>query len=179
MVVNSNARRSRKVASALGRIEDRRREAERFGEKIRRSYMHRVNHFEDPIPIHMHSFRDRRVDREVGPENGHISGKIYVPRAYYRGGGVVDREKTVAMRDVCGPVDCLDPRPATASIVDGGLICGRLARTLYSQNSSNGWLRQREKHKEMQPPMRFKAQTEAERVSDSITMNSIQDAGES
>ena len=70
-----------------------------------------------------------------------------------------------------------DPRPGTASVVDGGLICGRLLRAPYTPALENGGIRQRCKNLEIQPPIRFAAQTEAERVTDSITMNSVMDAG--
>ena len=113
----------------------------------------------------------------MGPQNGHVSSKTYVPRAYYHGGGKMDLAKTLAIRDLGSPVDMLDPRPATASIVDGGKICGRLKKPAYTGPIENGGLRMREKAKEIQPPIRFKAVTEAERVNDAITQNSVQDAG--
>jgi len=74
-------------------------------------------------------------------------------------------------------VSTLDPRPATASIIDGGAICGRLSRAPYTVPLTNGGLRQRQRNKEIQPPIRFSAQTESERVSDTITNISMFDSG--
>ena len=106
-----------------------------------------------------------------------MSGTRYVPRAAYHGGGLLNPSLTFSILSLAEPVAALDPRPATASVVDGGKICGRLKRTLYTGPVANGGLRLREPHKEIQPPLRFSAQTESERVNDSITRNSVQDAG--
>ena len=172
--------------------------AERERDKNKGSRIWRPEKTAGGEPGWRHKFRDRRVDLEVswhgrrgamrilrtytntafqiGP-SGHVSGTRYVPRAAYRGGGLLDTRGTREILRRAEPVAALDPRPATASVIDGGRICGRLRRTLYTGPIANGGLRQREPHKEIQPPLRFKAQTESERVSDSITRNSVQDTG--
>lgn len=33
------------------------------------------------ISVHQHIFRDRRKEAEIGPENGHISARKYIPRS--------------------------------------------------------------------------------------------------
>ena len=105
------------------------------------------------VSIHKHSYRDRDSSRELGPENGHVSPQTYVPRAFFWGGGLKDDTRTSTLRSLCSPVNVssLDPRPATASIVDGGTICGRLSLPPYSPPIVNGGLRQREKYKEVRP----------------------------
>jgi len=164
MVSSSNTRRAALASSILRSKQESLHLAQRETERLEELYMYIPNKTRGEVPIHRHLFRDRRQDREVGPQNGHISPKTYVPRAYYHGGGKMDLAKTMAIRSLASPVDMLDPRPATASIVDGGKIRGRLKRNMYTGPIENGGLRMREKSKEIQPPIRFKAQTEAERV---------------
>ncbi|CAM9176728.1 unnamed protein product, partial [Discosporangium mesarthrocarpum] len=53
---------------------------------------------EEPEPsVHQHTFRDRQPKEEIGPSNGHISGRKYIPRAVYMGGGSKNEEKTAEL----------------------------------------------------------------------------------
>jgi hypothetical protein len=72
----------------------------------------------------------------------------------FKGGGRLNRTATSALNQESRVVDMLDPRPSTASIVDGPGICGRLKQVLYTAPLQNGGLRQRCKNKEIQPPIR-------------------------
>ena len=129
-----------------------------------------------------HTFRDRKAEKELGPLNGCVSAKSYVPRAHYRGGGDLDRAKTATLRGLDrvktgqANVDMLEPREATASLVDQGKTRGRLKQPPYS--NPGYFLRVREQSKEVGPPMRYAAKNEMERVHDSLSNLTVNDSGE-
>jgi hypothetical protein len=124
------------------------------------------------MSLHEYKLRETNKEKHLGPST--ISSRSYVPRAFYWGGGVIDSDKTKTIREKAEVVDALDPRLGTASVVD---INNRLDRPPYSIPDSTGGLRARERSKEIQPPLRFSAQTEAERINEAITNNNSMDTG--
>ncbi|CAM9523045.1 unnamed protein product, partial [Hapterophycus canaliculatus] len=46
-----------------------------------------------------HTFRDRKQEAEIGPSNGHVSGRKYIPRLVFCGGGEIDRDKTADLME--------------------------------------------------------------------------------
>ncbi|CAM9846918.1 unnamed protein product [Choristocarpus tenellus] len=50
---------------------------------------------EPELSVHQHTFRDRQAAEELGPANGHFSGRKYIPRwVVYVGGGDLHKERT-------------------------------------------------------------------------------------
>lgn len=126
-----------------------------------------------------HTFRDRQPGNELGPANGAVSAKTYVPRAVYLGGGEIQRAKTASLKartHGAQIVDMLEPREATASMVDQGKTRGRLKQPPYS--NPGYFLRVREQSKELGPPMRYMPKNEMERVHDSLAALTVNDSGE-
>ena len=88
--------------------------------------------------------QNHKPDKELKEyrKNGHFSAREYIPRAYYKGGGRLDRKKTKEIKDgnrfmksmifdatgfskqIC--VDSLDPRECTTANSDVGRVRGRL-----------------------------------------------------
>merc|ERR1711865_371086 len=127
-----------------------------------------------------HTFRDRDAMSELGHPNGHVSSRTYVPRAYYRGGGQLVRDRAV---NVDGP-----PRPATVScdstmgeIRTTGSVYGaqlqkvggqgRVRQPPYKDPRYN--LRPRTKAKELGPHMQYKVNTETERINESVSRQGV------
>lgn len=94
-------------------------------------------------------------------ELGRVSSVRYVPRAKYKGGGILDREGTAALNLNREVVSALEPRLATTSIPDNTL---RLVSQPYADQRT--WtLRCRDQTKELGPPFRFVEKNDLERVS--------------
>ncbi|CAM9831408.1 unnamed protein product, partial [Ectocarpus sp. 12 AP-2014] len=55
----------------------------------------------DPQPsVFKHTFRDRQQEAEIGPSNGHVSGRKYIPsRLVFSGGGELNEEKTADLME--------------------------------------------------------------------------------
>ncbi|CAM9105176.1 unnamed protein product, partial [Ectocarpus sp. 13 AM-2016] len=50
--------------------------------------------------VFKHTFRDRQQEAEIGPSNGHVSGRKYIPsRLVFSGGGELDEEKTADLME--------------------------------------------------------------------------------
>ncbi len=59
------------------------------------------------------SFRDRNRALEIGPPSGYISGSTYVPRAAYKGGGLLNRPGSAAV------AESLERATAAAAVRNG------------------------------------------------------------
>ena len=134
-----------------------------------------------------HTFRDRDASKELGAPNGSVSGRKYVPRAVFRGGGLVVRDPKTGARVQPEPTDGPD-RPATVSMevtmrqlattgsvygpdfghVDGQ---GRIRQPPYANPAY--FLRKRLKAKEVNPRMRWAPATEMERISDEVAKQGV------
>jgi len=127
-----------------------------------------------------HTFRDRTRDLETGPD-GNFSSRKYVPRAFYVGGGMLNRPKTRAFLslspgDQRRQVSSLEPRVATASLADAGSIRGRVAQPPFDERDRFVF-RARDKARELQPPMSFRAKNDLARVADHQDAHTINDGG--
>lgn len=130
-----------------------------------------------------HTFRaDRDEAQELGPRasRGTMSGSRYVPRAYYRGGGELQRGRAVRVDGPDRPatVSCeatLRQHRTVASVygaqfgrVDGQ---GRLRQPPYA--NPKYFLRKRLKAKEIHPRMRYGPSSEMERINDAVAQQGI------
>ena len=134
-----------------------------------------------------HTFRDRDASKELGAANGSVSGLKYVPRAVFRGGGLVVLDKHTGRRVAPAPTDGPD-RPATVSCdvtnaklattgsvygpdfghVDGQ---GRIRQPPYSDPKY--FLRKRLRAKEVNPRLRWGPATEMERINDEVAKQGV------
>ena len=120
-------------------------------------------------------FRDTYPEKELG---GRFGVSKYVARAYFKGGGLFNAEKTIelkartAMEGGARAVDALDPREATVSL-------GGLGMTLKKGPYANPghFLRVRQRAKELGPPFVYKARTECERITSQLSVETLNDAG--
>jgi len=117
---------------------------------------------------HEHSFRDREPELELQAGGGSFSSRTYVPRAFYHGGGLLNRPKTREFRllgdaDQRKFVSGLEPRVATASLADLGSVRGRVVQPPFDERNDFEF-RKRDPARELHPPMHFKAKTDLERV---------------
>ena len=131
--------------------------------------------------VHFHSFRDRAPDMEIGPES-HFSSLKYVPRAYFKGGGKLDRRKTrdfmsLPEDDQRRVVNGIYPAASTSSFTDIGTVRGRIQQPVYDEKATGSTMRAREPAKELHPPMHFRAKNDLERVTESLEKNVINDNG--
>mmetsp|Transcript_19897 Transcript_19897/g.52114 ORF Transcript_19897/g.52114 Transcript_19897/m.52114 type:complete len:308 (-) Transcript_19897:873-1796(-) len=134
----------------------------------------------DEVSFHEHTFRDRHPELEIGNANGHVSARKYVPRVHYRGGGMLDRSKTLSLQEGSKSdqtVNLLDPRASTCSLYDTHTIRGRIVQAPYD-GGIKYLLREREPAKELHPPLHFRAKNDLERVNESLAQNTINDDGE-
>jgi len=132
------------------------------------------------LTVHEHTFRDRAPEREIGPE-GNFSGSKYVPRAFYVGGGRLDRAKTqdflrLPESDQRRAVSAFDPRAGTPSFVDVGTVRGRIIQPQFDERRRFNF-RAREAAKELHPPMHFAAKTALERVNTVHAATTVNDSG--
>jgi hypothetical protein len=132
------------------------------------------------MSVSEHTFRDRTRDLELGPE-GNFSSRKYVPRAFYVGGGMLNRPKTreflqLPARDQRRQVSGLEPRVATASFVDMGTVRGRVAQPPFDERDRFAF-RAREKARELHPPMSFRAKNDLARVADHQAAHPTNDDG--
>jgi len=132
------------------------------------------------MAVHEHTFRDRQTHLEIGPE-GNFSGRKYVPRAYYSGGGKLNRPKTrefhsLPSHDQRRAVSALDPRVATPSVVDVGTVRGRVQQAPFDERLRFQF-RRREAAKELHAPMYYKAKNDMERVNNALDANTMNDSG--
>lgn len=125
---------------------------------------------------HPHNqFRDTFPEKELG---GLFGVSKYVARAYFKGGGLFNAEKTIELKAKTATeggaraVDALDPREATVSL-------GGLGMTLKKGPYANPghFLRVRQRAKELGPPFVFKARTECERITAQLSVETLNDAG--
>lgn len=128
---------------------------------------------EPPGMVFHHSFRDRDEGSEIGGST--ISGLRYVPRAYYGGGGDLNRGKTAQLDARREVVNGLEPRLATVSLCDVGKTRGRLKQGPYS--NPGYFLRVRERSKELGPPLRSGHKNELERVHAHLASLTLNDPG--
>mmetsp|Transcript_40082 Transcript_40082/g.52758 ORF Transcript_40082/g.52758 Transcript_40082/m.52758 type:complete len:370 (-) Transcript_40082:416-1525(-) len=131
-----------------------------------------------PYTVHNHKFRDRNVEKEIGPPNGHVSGRTFIPRGFYRGGGELDPLRTASiemdrssltLRSV-KEIDETQPppeiaQPSTANLDLAG-IRGRLEQPPY--RNPEYLLRSRDRTLEIGPPMKYRAKNDMERLTDTL-----------
>jgi hypothetical protein len=132
------------------------------------------------LSAHEHTFRDRAPEREIGPE-GNFSGSKYVPRAFYAGGGRLDRARTrdflsLPEHDQRRSVSAFDPRAGTPSVVDVGTVRGRIVQPQFDERRRFTF-RAREAAKELHPPMHFVAKSSLERVNAVHAASTVNDSG--
>ncbi|CAN0267186.1 unnamed protein product [Ascophyllum nodosum] len=130
--------------------------------------------------VHDHTFRDRQKEAEIGPTNGHVSARKYIPRVVLTGGGKLDGSKTadlVATLSIPSrlrgnaPNALHNPCRPTVAIDDTAKIHGRVEHPHWE--APRRLLRVREKEKEIGPDFQYADRSDTERNFSGLVKNSL------
>lgn len=177
----SAARRDHFLLSCYGKTFDEmgesaveRRERDSDCAKMRPEVSTMLSEPDDPYgTVFHHTFRDRDEPKEIGASV--MSASRYVPRAYYSGGGELNRARTAEIGRRREVVNSLEVRSATVSHCDVGAR-GRLRQPPYA--NPRYFLRAREQSRELGPPLRYGVRNELERVLQAQEYTSLTEPGE-